>query len=287
MGLGSRFTLDDEMSLWPSCLQFVVQALACLLGVARRLRRAVIKTGLVSLSVWLLTAAAQASVQVYVENVGGVAWLKYDCTAGEVVRAFALDITVDAGQIIGISNFFVGPSTAAAQGYGIFPASFRDHIKVRAGTNVSWDVPGYAPLAVPADSPDDTLPGLNSSGVTLEFGGAWDPDLPATVPGPAGTLCALYLSQAAQVLVAANRSRGGVVLAASDFVVAPVFGGTWVGSDVGIALADAVVTVTFHGGELETASDLAGPWTGTGNTSGTQTEPTGTTPSKFYRVRRR
>ncbi len=79
-------------------------------------------------SVLLLAATAGAEVRVYVQDTGGVAWIKYECTAGEVIRAFALDVSVDRGQITGISDFFVGPSSATAQGYGIFPAAFRDHV---------------------------------------------------------------------------------------------------------------------------------------------------------------
>jgi hypothetical protein len=32
------------------------------------------------------------------------------------------------------------------------------------------------------------LPGLNSSGVTLEFGGLWDPTVPAAVPPATGAV---------------------------------------------------------------------------------------------------
>lgn len=236
----------------------------------------------------LLAAAAQAEVRVFVQDTNGLAWIKYECTAGEVVRAFALNVSVDRGQIQAISDFFRGPSAVEAQGYGIFPAAFRDHITVGAGTNLNWSVSGYTPLAVVADSPADTLPGLGSTGVTLEFGALWDPAVPAAVPGRAGTLCALQLSQAANVSVAANQSRGGIVSAAAAFII-PVFAGAWVDPEAAITnatVADGVMTILFKGGELESAPTVNGPWTGTGNASGRYTEPIVGAGAEFFRVHR-
>jgi hypothetical protein len=194
---------------------------------------------------------------------------------------------VDRGRVVGISNFFRGESRVGAQGYGIFPAAFRDHITVSSGTNANWEVSDYTPLAVVADSPANTLPGLNSTGVTLEFGGLWDPNTPATFPPASGTLCTLQISEAAQVTLAANASRGGVVSATPDASITAVFAGAVVDPSViitGIKLTGAVITITFKGGELETAPAVGGPWTGTGNSSGTYTNLAGASPAKFYRV---
>jgi hypothetical protein len=216
-----------------------------------------------------------------------VATIKYECTAGEVVRSFALDVSLDKGRIVGISNFFRGVSGVGAQGYGIFPAAFRDHITVSSGTNANWDVSDYTPLAIVADSPGDTLPGLNSNGVTLEFGGLWDPTAPATMPPPSGTLCTLQISEAAHMSVAANASRGGVVSASPDVSITPVFAGALVDPSViimGIQRVGGTIIISFKGGELETAPAVGGPWTGTGNSSGTYTNQAAQGPAKFYRV---
>ena len=234
----------------------------------------------------LLCASARAEVLVSIRDTNGVAWLQYKCTAGELVRAFALDISVDRGQIVGISDFFRGESKAGATGYGIFPASFRDHLVVGSGTNIDWSESDYTPLAVVGDSPTDTLPGLNSAGVTLEFGGLWDPTVAAAMPGPSGTLCALQLSQPANVSVAANVSRGGVVSAFSETAIQPVF----VGAPVGPAIISAtleygLMVVVFKGGELQTATSIDGPWLDTGDLSGIHLDPVGTNQMKFYRVR--
>lgn len=246
-------------------------------------------TAIVFLLLTLSGISAQAEVRVFIQESNGLAWIKHECTAGEVVRAFAIDVSVDAGRIVGISDFFRGESRAGSRGYGIFPASFRDHLTVTSGTNVNWDASGYDPLAVVADAPSGTLPGLDSYGVTLEFAALWDPAVPAAVPPSAGTLCALQLSEAAQVTVAANASRGGVVPASADASITTVFSGARVDPVIlitGMELTDGVVHIYFKGGELEAATDVEGPWTGTGNFSGFFSEAVTGSVSRFYRVRR-
>jgi hypothetical protein len=153
---------------------------------------------------------------------------------------------------------------------------------------VNWNVAAYTPLAVPADHPGGTQPGLGSSGVTLEFGGLWDLATPAAVPGATGTLCALTISQQATVSVSANAARGGVVSTNPAVVLSPTFTSAVVHPPLptitDFSVTNGVVRVTFSWGELETADTIPGPWTGTGNTNGLFTEPTGDS-NKFYRVR--
>lgn len=237
------------------------------------------------LIVYLFATSAIAEVRVYVEDINAVASIKYECTAGEVVRAFALDVSVDKGRIIGISDFFRGPSTATAQGYGIFPTSFRDHIA--PGTVIDWNAIGYSPLAVTADQPGDTLPGINSTGVTLEFGGLWDPNMPGAVPGPTGTLCSLRISERAVVSIAANLSRGGVVAVERDVILDTGFTAAVVQPPeiTGLSQVNGLLTITFAGGELETSPAITGPWIGTEDTSGQYTELVTDHTRKFYRVR--
>jgi hypothetical protein len=238
----------------------------------------------------LVSAWVRAEVRVFVQDFEGAAAIKYECTSGEVVRAFALNISVDKGQIVGVSDFFRGESTAGARGYGIFPASFRDHITVGSGTNIDWNASGYSPLAAVADRPGDTLPGLNSPGVTLEFGGLWDPTIAAALPEPAGTLCRLQISEPAQVSVSANAARGGVISAIPDVLLTPVFSGATVvppfPAITAANLKNGLLTIRFKDGELLTAPGLAGPWSGTGNSSGLYTNAVRGTPAQFYRVRR-
>lgn len=242
---------------------------------------------LLLVALFLLDYSARASVRVFVQGTNGLANINYECTAGEVVQSFALDVSLDKGRVLGITNFFRGESKVGAKGYGIFPAAFRDYITVSSGTNANWNTNGYTPLAVVADSPTNTLPGLNSAGVTLELGGLWDAAAPAAFPSAAGTLCRLQISEAAQVTVAANANRGGVVSAIPGVSITPIFAGALVDPSViisGIQLADGVITISFEGGELETAPAVDGPWTLTGNSSGTYTNSVTEGPARFYRV---
>ncbi len=225
------------------------------------MKRSIITT----VSACLLAAAAQAEVRVFVEDSNGSALLKYQCTAGEVMRAFALNVSTDRGQIIGISNFFVGPSTAAAHGYGIFPAAFRDHVAatVTSGTVANWNASGYNPVASVADAPSDTLAGLGSSGVTLEFGAVWDASAPTAAPAASGTLCALQLStdatlQGANVSLALNASRGGVVASPNGTTVTPTLVGAHVGPVPRIAVEQPLGTDLTDGGSADFGAVVVG-----------------------------
>jgi hypothetical protein len=168
----------------------------------------------VLLTVLALSVPAMATVTVeVVDQGGGVAAINYS-TDGEKVRAFALDITVDAGTIDAIDGYKVGESTAADPGYGIFPANFAMYITVDAGTGevATWDVNEYTPLADPCDP--GSLGGLGTAGVTLEMGGLWYPtdDSSPNAPPNSGTLCTLAVSETCNMDIALNGARGGVVL---------------------------------------------------------------------------
>ncbi len=250
------------------------------------------KSVITLVSACLLTAVAEAEVRVYVQDINGVAWIKYECTAGELIRAFALDVAVDRGQITGISNFFVGPNSTTARGYGIFPAAFRDHVAatVTSGTSANWSVSGYDPVGSAADAPADTLGGLDTSGVTLELGALWDPALTAAAPASSGTLCALQLSQGAMVTVAANASRGGVVASPDGNVVAPVFEGAAVGPLPEIAVEQPGGTNLSDGGSRDFATVVAGSNnsldftisnTGTADLTGLVVTKDGSNPDEF------
>jgi hypothetical protein len=243
---------------------------------------------LASLLFLLVPFSAPAGVHLFIEDSNSVAWVKYQCTAGEMVRAFALDVTVDKGRILAVSDFLRGPSTASHTGYGIFPASFRDHLTVGPDHSVNWDVAAYTPLAVPGDNPGGTQAGLGSPGVTLEFGGLWEPAPAAAVPGATGTLCSLTISEQATVSVSANAARGGVVSTDPAVVLDPTFTSAVVHPPLpaitGFSLSNQEVRVTFSWGELQTAGSLFGPWISTGNTNGLFTESTGNS-NKFYQVR--
>ena len=163
------------------------------------------------LSFLLLASVASAAVTVRVVDVNGLAAITYECTDGDVVRAFGLDVTVNTGTITGINGFHRGESTADSPGYGIFPGAFASSITVDPNTGEvsDWNVADYTPVANPLIYPEDTLGGLGTPGVTLELGGLWAISDPAAQPPSTGTLCTLSLSNTATVTIKANRTRAG------------------------------------------------------------------------------
>jgi hypothetical protein len=72
-----------------------------------------------------------------------------------------------------------------------------------------------------------------------------------------------------------------------DMILAPVFESAFVQPPevTGLSVSDGLLTITFAGGELETAPAVEGPWTGTGNSSGQFIGPAGNGTNMFYRVR--
>jgi hypothetical protein len=245
-----------------------------------------LKKMLRAMALCLFVNTTQAEVRIFVQDSNSLAFVNYQCTSGEIVRAFALDVSVDRGAIVGISNFFRGESKPGATGYGIFPASFRDHLAINGGTNFDWGASEYTPLAAVSDSPGDTLPGLNSNGATLEFGALWNPNTPGAIPASAGTLCALKLSQAAHVSVAPNATRGSVVSAVAGIRLTTIWTGAAVGPQIISTTLDSdVLNILFQGGQLQAASRIDGPWVDTGEISGRHSETIGTNPIRFFRVR--
>ncbi len=165
------------------------------------------------LALLVLASTASAAVRVYVEDVNGLAAIKYECTDGETVRAFGLNVTVDEGTITAVSDYHVGMSEVGNLGYGIFPGSFSRTITVDANDgevkDENWLDEDYSPVAYLEDYPDDTLGGLGTDGVTLEFAGLWEVGNDNAKPASSGTLCMLTLSDTAVVSIAANVVRAG------------------------------------------------------------------------------
>jgi hypothetical protein len=169
------------------------------------------RTLILALAVVLLAAPAWATVEIIVTDTDGtgpgkIAEISYDATGEtELVRAFALNITVDTGTIDDINDYAIGDDNG---GYGIFPGNFAANITVNPTTgNVdNWGVAGYTPVA-PAGDPD-ALPGLGTSGVTIEMGALYD----TLAPGTTGVLCTLVCSDNCLMTVTGNAIRGNVVL---------------------------------------------------------------------------
>jgi hypothetical protein len=143
---------------------------------------------LLLLIVVILASPVWATINITVEPLGGgVAAIQY--SGDQLARAFALDITIDAGVItdVSVEDDKKGDDNG---GYGIFPASFSRYIVVLdTGEVESWDISSYTPIA-DANDPG-ALGGLGTSGVTIEMGSLYETQAPPLQ----GTLCTVTCSE--------------------------------------------------------------------------------------------
>lgn len=162
------------------------------------------KTLIFPLLVAVLAAPAWATIAIQVTDLGG-GKAAIDYSGTELARAFALDVTVDAGTIEAVSDFAVGDDN---NGYGIFPANFGRFITVDpvSGDVTDWAIAGYTPVADPNDP--GALSGLGTNGITLEMASLYD----TKAPPLQGRLCVLTVSESCKVSVTTNATRGNVVL---------------------------------------------------------------------------
>ena len=172
----------------------------------------------------LIAMPALATVSVTATDKGsGVVEVRYNCSAAEKVRSFALDISVDSGMTIDtISDFNVGESKKPGGGYGIFPGRFADYINA---SNPNWADPNYTPVAPAADS--DARGNLGTSAITVEMGSLY---VDVNAPGTSGLLFRLGVTAHgatdANLTIALNNTRIGVVLEDTNVVASPVLTGT-------------------------------------------------------------
>jgi hypothetical protein len=160
-------------------------------------------------------ALADDNVTITATDEGG-GWVAISYTAdANVVSAFGLDITVTDGNIVEIADFNVGECNASMQGYGIFMGSIEIDSN---GTVTDYD----NPVAGLMDLPEDTQPGLDSNGITVELGALYED---GNEPALSGTLCRIRIADIpppcpctgpeCNVNVTLNNSRGGVVMNAN------------------------------------------------------------------------
>lgn len=194
----------------------------------------------------LITAApAMAAITVNAKHIGlpiktgvncSTCEVNYVCSAGEKVRAFALEISVSNGYTItGIRDFNVGESnkvgggvTTAKPGYGIFPAKFRDVINP---ADVNWVVDAnYNPIA-PATDADAGGTGLGTNKIIVELGSLYVGD--SNAPPSSGSLFRFDIqgpgATTTNISLVANTTRGGVVLEDGNTVTATLNGHTGAG----------------------------------------------------------
>ena len=164
------------------------------------------------LTVLLLATPAMASVTINAVQSATEpcdVYITYVNTEGPNVRAFALDIWVDDGNILAIEDYNVGECNSTVQGFGIFMGT----IVIDTAGVVTND---GTPVAELADLPGDTLPGPDSNGVTTEMGSLYETGV---VPGPkqTGTLYRVRVSKVpCNLCIRTNVSRAGIVLENGD-----------------------------------------------------------------------
>jgi len=160
------------------------------------------------LVVVMFTTSAWATVTITATDLGegkGEVAIEYSSDDAVLVRAFALDISVDAGTITNIDDFKIGDDN---NGYGIFLANFSRYIIVDPATGEvsDWAVTGYTPVADGNDP--GALGGLGTSGITIEMGSLYVNNAPAKQ----GRLCTVTCSETCKLSVTPNATRGNVVL---------------------------------------------------------------------------
>jgi len=180
------------------------------------------------LVVAVLTTPVWAAVTITATDLGeGVIAIDYSSDETMLVRAFALDITVDTGTIDDINDFAVGDDN---NGYGIFPANFSRYITVDPVTGEvgDWSVAGYSPVADGNDP--GALGGLGTNGITIEMGSLYDTNAPATQ----GRLCTITCSETCLLTVTTNATRGNVVLEDASEAAVDLTGATNVQITTGV-----------------------------------------------------
>lgn len=169
----------------------------------KTMKGSIMKKLVILLAMLLIASPAMADVEITLSCDGGVATVGYT-TDGEIVRAFALDVTVDGGAIIDVNHistdYYVAPGSV----------SISDGAISNGGNIVaSDDFPG-------------TLGGVGTGGVTIEMASLYADGEAA--PGTSGTLFTIEGDADANVAVALNAIRAGVILedASAATVALPV-----------------------------------------------------------------
>lgn len=166
---------------------------------------------LVLLTLLMITAPALAVVTIDANDQGsGKVNIEYTVSGEtELVRAFALDITVTGANIIDINDYFVGECNSVDKGYGIFPGSI---VITAAGAVTDYNNP-----VAPASDPNaaGAIPG---PAITIELGSLYED---SNAPGNSGLLCSLQLDcdnavGNPTVTITQNSKRGGIVMEDSN-----------------------------------------------------------------------
>jgi len=195
----------------------------------------------------LIATPAMALVTITAtEEPGG--WVRLDYTVtGEAnkMRAVALDISTDVGNIWAISGYKTGESTAADKGYGIFPGS----IDLTDPLTPVWNDP-----IAPDTDPGAAGTGLGTNRIIVEMGSLYDKAVPTDAPLDGGMLCRVRVTNSNTTVTVAEELtyRGGIVMEDSN----PPAGGT--------SVSGCVVAGTYTGPDTAEWAVLGNPasWSG-------------------------
>jgi hypothetical protein len=185
----------------------------------------------------IVASPAWATINITATDLGN-GFVGIDYSGTERARAFALDIKVDAGIIVGISDFAVGDEN---NGYGIFPANFNRYITVLPNGQVdSWDSNSYTPVANASDP--NALGGIGTAGITIEMGSLYT----AKAPALSGRLCIIECSESCKLTVTTNVVRGSVVLENSSQATVNLAGATEIPVTLGQTSTAALSNIALN-----------------------------------------
>jgi hypothetical protein len=181
--------------------------------------------------------------------------VRIDYSTDVNVRAFALDINIDAGPTFdSIRDFKTGESTAASPGYGIFPSRFREYIVV---TGPNWVDSNYNPTTY-YNEPGAVDTGMGWPRMIVEMGTLYAGDV--NKPALSGTLFRFDVNSEGgsgtfNLSIAADALRGGVVGVDGNTIAA-----TFVGT--AIVFTPACTDILDEVGQAKATAETA--WTGQG-----------------------
>ena len=148
--------------------------------------------------------AMAATVAVSLEEVDTHS-VEVSYVASANVSGFGLVVSVDAGTIVSVTAEHVGDCNATEKGFGIFPESFAAELDA---ADPNWGDGNYTPVA-PNTAPGAAGTGIGFDTVILEMGALYEDGF---APLTSGVLCTIVVSADCDITVAADATRGNVVM---------------------------------------------------------------------------
>jgi len=157
------------------------------------------KRTLIVLVALMIVAPAMAITNIALVATGLEVDINY---SGDLARAYALKISVDAGTITDCTAAVVGENTASSKGYGIFMGTI-------VIDPVTGEVTGDGTPVAPDTDPGAAGTGIGTDTIIVEMGSLY---VDGNEPPASGTLCTVTVSGGCTLTVELEPIRGGVVL---------------------------------------------------------------------------